>query len=413
MTREGSPSGLAAPLSREVRLVAACCRWPPSKERSEQVRLLAGEGIDWSLLLAVARRQRVMGLVRDALAQAKLATPPQTRAALEQASRTIAARNLKVLSESVRLGALFRARSIPVMFLKGLPLARLAYGSISAKHSRDIDLLVPEERALEAWSLLEAEGYGLASIRHELGPAQRRAMVRYSADIELVRRADGLPLDLHWRPTQNPVLFDAGGIWGRIREVELQGGQQLPTLGDADLFAYLCAHGGLHVWARMKWLADLNALVAGRPADELEALYRHAKAMGSGLCAGQGLLLCRRLFQLDLPVGLERELSADRRIGRLVQIALKIMIGPDGATERAALSSFGAARYLTYLSLLLLGDSWAYYLAQLKMLSIGGDDITALALPEPLHFLYPMVRAPLWTGRMIRKALQPSARGAG
>jgi hypothetical protein len=197
-----------------------------------------------------------------------------------------------------------------------------------------------------------------------------------------------------------------------VREVELEDGQRLPTLGDADLFAYLCAHGGLHAWSRMKWLADLNAFVAGRSAEEIDALYREAERRGAGLCAGQALLLCRMLFQLELSLALERELSASRRIARLVRIARQTMIGTDGATERPGLERFSPGNYLTYLSLLLLGDSWAYYRAQLKMLAIGGEDVTALALPEPLHFLYPLVRLPLWTGRIVRKAFQPASRGA-
>ena len=386
--------------------MAACCRWPASDDRDAQIRALAGEGMDWPQLLAVARRQRVRGLVRDSLAQAGILPPPVVAETLERASRAIAVKNLNVLAESVRLEALFRARAIPVIFLKGLALARVAYGSISSKHGRDVDLLVPEDRALDAWSLLEAEGYGLWRIRRELGPSRRRALVRYSAEVELIHQDHGLPLDLHWRLTQNPALFDASGLWSRIQEVEIEDGQRLPTLGDADLFAYLCVHGGLHAWARMKWLADLNAFVATRSADEIEALYRKAEALGSGVCAGQGLLLCRLLFQLELPGGLERRLLASGRVRRLARIALQVMIGQNAATERAELKSFGVDRYLTYLSLLLLGDSLAFYGAQLKMISIGGDDVMALPLPEALHFLYPLVRLPLWMGRIIRKSLK-------
>ena len=403
MTDEAAPLANAAPLSREVRLAAACCRWPPGGERDEHVRGLAGEWIDWPLLLGIVKRQRVVGLVRDALEHAGVEPPPAAAAVLGQVSRGIAAKNLKVLGESVRLEELFRARCIPVVFLKGVALARLAYGSISSKHGRDIDLLVPESFALEAWSLLEGEGYGLGAGLEGLGPARRRAVIRYSPELEFIHRGARLPLDLHWRPTQNAALFDTSGIWGRTQEVDFGGPRRLPTLGDADLFAYLCAHGGLHAWARMKWLADVNALISDRSPAEMEALYRAAQALGSGLCAGQALLLCRMLFDLPLPPGLERELRANRRVHRLVQIALEVMIGKDGATEREDLKLFGVSRYLTYLSLLLLGDSWAYYRAQLRLLSVGPVDVVAWPLPERLHFLYPMARLPLWIARLVRK----------
>ena len=403
MSGEAASFESANPVSREVRLAAACCRWPPAEERDERIRALASEAVDWPLWLRVVKRQRVVGLARDALEHAGVEPPPAVDAVLGQVSRGIATKNLKVLGESVRLEALFRARAIPVVFLKGVALAQLAYGSISSKHGRDIDLLVPESAALEAWRLLEAEGYGLGAGLEGLGPAQRRAVVRYSPELEFIHRGDRLPLDLHWRPTQNPALLDTRGIWERTQPVAFEGGRQLPTLGETDLFAYLCAHGGMHAWARMKWLADVNALVSRRSLAEVEALYRAAQARGPGLCAGQALLLCRMLFDLPLPAGLERELRANRRIRRLARIALEVMIGRDGATEREDLKLSGLSRYLTYLSLLLLGDSWGYYGAQLKLLSIGPMDVVAWPLPERLHFLYPVARLPLWIGRQIRK----------
>ena len=40
------------------------------------------------------------------------------------------------------------------------------------------------------------------------------------------------------------------------------------TLGADDLFAYLCAHGAYHAWFRLKWLADIGALLAAEPMGE-------------------------------------------------------------------------------------------------------------------------------------------------
>jgi len=59
-------------------------------------------------------------------------------------------------------------------------------------------------------------------------------------------------------------------------------------------------HGALDWWNRLKWLADVNALLASRPEDNVELLARAAKARGLGRAAAQILLLCRNILQAPL-----------------------------------------------------------------------------------------------------------------
>ena len=86
------------------------------------------------------------------------------------------------------------------------------------------------------------------------------------------------------------------------RVVPLTGARGLRTLGEEDLFAYLCMHGALHWWNRLKWLADINALLAAAPEDGVERLFRAAEARGAGRAAAQAMLLCRRLLGRPCPL---------------------------------------------------------------------------------------------------------------
>ena len=64
------------------------------------------------------------------------------------------------------------------------------------------------------------------------------------------------------------------------RVVPLTGAAGLRTMGEEDLLAYLCMHGALHWWNRLKWLADVNALLAQTP--DIERLVHAAEARGAG-----------------------------------------------------------------------------------------------------------------------------------
>lgn len=276
--------------------------------------------------------------------------------------------------------------------MKGLPLAQLVYGSCASKQTRDIDLLVPPERAEAALQILEREGYELRPPAERLGKAQRRAVLHYGREVELRHRDSKMVVELQWRVTNNPLLLQGIDAHSATQIVALSDGSSVRTLAQGDLFAHLCVHGAVHTWARLKWLADLNALIAAKDAD-IARLYRHAQSRGAGLCAGQALLLCQRLFELELPPALEAELQGSRRILKLVKIALHAMTRP--YAKKDGVTAVSANVYTQFL----LGQGWAFYAAQCRIASVGILDIATLPLPPALHLLYPVLRLPLWLWR--------------
>ena len=128
-------------------------------------------------------------------------------------------------------------------------------------------------------------------------------------DLGFVHEATGLRIELHWRLFLNPHAMAETSIMAASRVVPLAGAAGLRTLGEEDLFAYLCMHGALHWWNRLKWLADINALLAATPERDVERLIRAAEARGAGRAAAQALLLCRRLLGTPLPARLTSNTS--------------------------------------------------------------------------------------------------------
>lgn len=385
---------------REFQLAVACCRWPLSANSRAAVQAGARGAIDWAYFLRIVMRQRIAGLVHNALADAGVAVPAPEADELAVEAQRIARHNLMLAAESERLEACFDGARIPAVFLKGVALAQLAYGSLSLKHGKDIDLMVPPARALEALRLLEAQGYTLSAPALALDEAQRRTVVRYGNEFVLDKRGLSPQVDLRWRLTDNPLLVRGVDPFRAPREVVLSGGARLRTLGEAEQFAYLCVHGASHAWSRLKWLADVGALLAQKSGGEIEALYRTAQQAGAGICAGLALLMCRRLLALSLPARLDDELRASRRLARLSAGVIDVMVGADAATANEA-RSFGSTRVA--LMQFMLGRGPAYWLAQARVVSVRLGDVVRYPLPRPLHFLYPLLRLPLWLWRRARR----------
>jgi len=389
--------------SPEFLLVAACCRWPPSQSRNSAVQAAAAPVADWNAVVLAARRQRVAGLVYDALLAAGVQLPAASAAELARRAQAVFRNNLLLATETCRLQKLLDAAGIPSVALKGVALAQLAYGSLKVKHTRDIDLLIPPDRALAAMALLECDGYALSFPSNHLSATQRHAVVRYSREVAFIHPDNGALLELQWRVADNPKLLIEVHAGSPTQNVVVADGLSVRTLARDDLFAYLCIHGAYHAWSRLKWLADLNAFIAATDTDVMQ-LHRHAQAKGAGFCSGQALLLCQRLFALPLPDSLASELQGTARVRKLYALAA------DAIANRTRGEGGGGnapAAWRGFWTQFLLGQGWAFFAAQCRTASVGIIDVVSLPLPPYLHFLYPLLRLPLWLWRRAAAASPP------
>lgn len=342
-------------LSAEFALLAACCRRPPSDEsvRSAAMR------VDWPLLLATAARHRVEGLAHDALRRAGAEVPADAAGRLAGEASGVARENLLYAAESLRLSERFERAGIAHLFVKGVTLNILAYGTLALKRSCDIDLLVAPEDYAAACAALGEAGYRCF---HPAG-AGLEAILRYAAAAKdsAWRSEGGIKVELHQRLTENPMLLPGIGARSPAQRVEIAPGVTLPTLGREELFAYLCVHGAFTAWSRLKWLADLAALVASEDEAGIERLYRRAAVLAPGRAPAQALLLAHRLLGTRLGPELEAELRGDRIALYLERAALVTMAGGGGREVRQR--PFGAARL--NLSVLMLQRGWRYKTAEI------------------------------------------------
>jgi hypothetical protein len=397
-------------LPDDFRLVAACCIWPPSERRNAAIRAAAGGNIDWKNVLRVVARQRVSGLAHDGLERAGIEVPAKVKARIAADASDIARQSLMLAQEALKLQAAFDAAGLPAAFVKGSALALLAYGKLGIKHAWDIDLLVEPKDLSRVGTVLAEAGFERQMPPASMSEERFRAWTDFAREGLYRQYVRGTFLELHWRLSDNRSLLAHVTASTGTRKVEIAPGQFLRTLEDADLFAYLCLHGAHHGWSRMKWLADLAALLAQKPLAEVETLYRKAKADGVGRAAAQALLLCERLFGLPLPDGLAAEMQRDRAIRWLVSVALNAMAG-DAASRQTEDRPLG--NFEIEISHFLLATGMRAWLRELESKAIGWTDFQNFALPRPLYFLYPLLRLPSWAWRRVAHKLGGARQSPG
>jgi hypothetical protein len=375
-------------LPPEFELVVACCRWPPSPGRDEAVTAAAALAGDWTLVARIAERHRVQGLVWNALRQAGVDVPDEAAERLRTAAARIARQNLLLTAESLRLAGLLEAAGIGFLFVKGVALGALVYGSVGPKMGWDIDLLVPLPSLEAAAAVLEGAGYRLDL---PSGPRARERLALFHRHWKesVWKSADGSrTVELHTALSDNPALLPEVGADSPVRAVEVAKGRFLPTLRTDELFAYLTVHGASSAWFRLKWIADVAALLGDAPPAEIERLYRRSQELGAGRAPAQALLLCRRLFGTPLPPALAEELAADRTNRWLLAVALRMLAGRSLATE---LNDIRFGTFSIHLMQLGLMPGLRFKLHELGRQLVDARDRVDVPLPSWLGFLYPVI----------------------
>ena len=375
-------------LPPEFTLVAACCRWPPSPLRDAAVRE-AAVGVDWNRVAAVTRRHRVEGLVHDGLRRAGIPLPPDVAGPIASAAAAIARQNLGFASEAHRLNGLLESAGIRFLFLKGVTLNMLAYGTLALKKAADIDVVVEPDDYPEAIAAVREAGYRCIVPGEDADVA---AIVAFSAHAKhSIWVRGGICLELHTSLVDSAAMLAGVTVASPRQEVAIAPQIALPTLAMDELFAYLVVHGATHAWSRLKWLADVAALLAGLGAESIEPVYRVSLALGAGRSGGQALLLCEQLLGLRLPTSLSRELNEDRAIRYLAGAARAAMLrGGDRELDEMMLGT--ASIHLSHLRLM---KGLAFKLHELRRKLGAGDDDSIVA---------PLLAGPKWLLRRARRA---------
>jgi hypothetical protein len=374
--------------------------WPPSERRIEAIRTAVAGPLDWPRFLRVARRHQVIGLVDEGLRYARSGVPTPIVGEIDALAAALIRQNLAMAVEALRLQRLFNDANLPVVFVKGAALAMLAFNNLGMRAGQDIDMLVPYDTLPAATTLLTRAGYRCIDPPTTISKAQMRLVMPLRKDFGFAHESTGVRIELHWRLFLNPHAMTEDSIMEASRVVPLTGSEGLRTLGEQDLFAYLCMHGALHWWYRLKWLADVNALLAATSEDGVARLVGAAEVRGAGLAAAQALLLCRCLLGAPLPDRLMATLTKGATVRWLEATALRAMTAGQGELEPRQVR-FGTTR--GSLSTFLLRRSWRYRLAELRLQLTNQTDVLTMPLPERLRFLYPVLRLPLWGWRQATK----------
>ena len=266
--------------------VAATCGVPHPLE--------PGGDVDWDEFLRLVGRHRAAVLVHRSPWFDRSAAPPEPRAEIARRAQLATRVSLRVLAVQRRVIATLARAGVEAVVLKGPPLAVDAHGDPALRHPGDLDVLVaPEgvERALDALRAAGFEWFGWQRFVDAppvpLGPeaSGRLSAMPMLRHVTLV--SERLDVEVHWTLFANRWLMPVDESWLRNPRLMEIRGLSVPALPLTAHWTYVLVHGTSHLWARMKWLADVPAMaIRHRQLARLDALegvdagYRRSVATG-------------------------------------------------------------------------------------------------------------------------------------
>lgn len=390
-------------ITSEMRLLLLCARKTLSPSSHDRVGALLRQPLDWQRFLQLADRHQVAPLVWHSLrSTTHLSVPTEVESALRQRVEANTWAVLALTTELARLVQRLEQAGIRVMPLKGPVLAFMLYGNLTLRQGGDLDLLVDPARFWEAERILLDAGYTRLQPDFELSPAQALAHFKTNHHSIYRHSVHGFEVELHWQWTQNALLFPLSFEEAWQKRIPLTiGGVTMTTLPREDLLLYLCVHGAVSEWCRLKWLCDIPEMLALVQPIGLEQIITRARQLGVSRLLAQGMLLAHEMLDTPLPPVITALAQQERIVSTLVKRPRRALFRGRSLWEDSV-----GRRLAHLLYSLKFRPEFAYKWRSLYCFSLHTEDYAVIRLPDRLFPLYFLLRPFIWVFRQRQKRRQ-------
>jgi hypothetical protein len=306
-----------------------CCAAVPGRDTgvNERIRQIVSAGIDWTRLIDHASRQCIFPLVYSALKRSSVDVPPADWNEICAVMRQYSASGVFLTSELFRLVELLAAEGITALPLKGSTVAVTAYGSVSMRQFRDIDLYVQPVDVLRAKRVLMTDAYDFRGL---LNPAQEAIGLHTHRYHYQFRRRDGAAtVELHWGLCEwfLPFSESLDRLFEGLVPIRL-GRRTLMGLAPENLLQYLCLHGAKHSWSRLRLVADVAWLIHRRANWNWDQVVSLARANHLERVLVSGLFLASDLLGAEVPPAVIKDVWSPASVRRVKTDAWRRLTAP-------------------------------------------------------------------------------------
>ena len=239
--------------------------------------------------------------------------------------------NLEIVSRLQEILLEMQQSQLRVFCFKGPVIAVMAHGGLSYRGAGDIDLLIDRSELDKAVRVLSRLGF---ESTEEL---RGRAYREFHFHLPFLDK-NGIEVEVHWAISREScrVAFDLDRMWRRRVQFPIQG-EPHDVLSPEDHLLILCVHGTRHLWERLIWVCDVEAIVRRFPDLDWEYVQQESKRLGCARMVLLALFLVNHLFREPVPIELLRQAYAEPSV---LAISRSIIARYDDCDSEEELGAF-------------------------------------------------------------------------
>jgi len=144
-----------------VRFLLLLCNDSLTTEETEEAAVLGAEISDWGRFTDLAVRNGIAAFILENILEHNLQhlLPEEELNRLHAFKNKTLARVTFLNAAAAEITGILDKHGIKTVLLKGAALEATVYGSRGLRQMNDIDILVPENRCMEAWDIIHKHGY--------------------------------------------------------------------------------------------------------------------------------------------------------------------------------------------------------------------------------------------------------------
>lgn len=270
------------------------------------------EEVRWDDFLRLAGGLGVVPFVAHVAQEADLGLPDAVREQILAGGRANAMRQLCRHAALREITKSLDEAGIPLIVLKGMALAYLAYPDPYCRSMSDIDLFVPRAGLKRAFELVGRLGY-------------RGSRNFFSQDgSTLVSSDKSVQIELHGSlPSFEDLGVDSAFLWERSLPADLDG-IQVRVLHPEDCIQHLCLHLGAHhhYLSRLQGLLDFRFYLEKHGGEmQWQAVAERSVEIGSSAWVYVTLWLARELVRAPVPAVFFQSCPVPERLAELSGLA--------------------------------------------------------------------------------------------
>lgn len=254
-----------AALSAEAALLFTTAKQALDEDDLKKIEPIVKRIEDWDSVTETALRKFSAPFLYRALSACSTdVIPAATIKGLRRATDLTKLRVLKIAAAQIAFHkSCIDSLKVRHAYIKGIALSQQFHGNYVERFSRDIDVLVDEDRFEEVIFAAADKGYRVIISHQPVKFAGSRNdlkfVARFRRVVELLS-ADNVQIEVHRRLDKNSLIFDSKRALDTVEPVNLAG-VTLQTLNRSLHFTYVCYHHSRHLWSHLHWLADLDLMI--------------------------------------------------------------------------------------------------------------------------------------------------------